>query len=150
MNEYIGVGRVTRDIKCTYTANNIPVARFTLAIDRIKQEGKADFIPVEVWNKQAEIMEKHVKKGEKILVTGSLKSGSYEDRNGNTVYTLVVNLNRFEFLEPKAFKDAKTQEHAQENQAISSESTNNNTNEHIEHQEELPDGYQYVDDDMPF
>ena len=96
MNSYIAVGRVTRDIHLEKTMNS-EFARFTLAVDKYKKEQGANFIPCIIWSKQAEVMANLVKKGEKIAVEGSLESGSYVNSSGDTVYTLEVKVNRFEF-----------------------------------------------------
>lgn len=150
MNNWDGIGRVTKKIECTYTAKtHLAVARFTLAIDRDGKEKVTDFIPCEVLGKQAETMASNVDKGEKIAVYGALHSDSYKNKAGDMVYTLGVYVRRFEFIESKAYKDAKRQEleHAHENAEISTESTTENT---VNEQQEIPDGYEAVDEDVPF
>lgn len=58
MNRVTLVGRLTREPELRYTASNIPVATFSLAVNRpfTNQEGvhEADFINIVVWRKQAE------------------------------------------------------------------------------------------------
>ena len=84
MNKFEGIGRPTRDPKISYgqEENAIPVARYTLAIDRkVKQrkEGQqtADFIPCVAFGRSAEFVEKHIKQGMKIAVVGHFQSGEY-------------------------------------------------------------------------
>ena len=150
------IGRVTREIKCAYTAQTQKaVAHFILAVKRERSEDATDFIPCEIWDKQAENMERMVQKGELIAVHGSLRSGSYTAKNGDTVYTLNLHVQRFEFLETKASKQAKQQEHAQINQAKSTASTDtnsqmNNMSTADKDGEQLPDGYEYVSEEEPF
>lgn len=146
MNSWFGIGRVTRDIHLEKTQNS-EFARFTLAVDKYKKELGANFIPCIIWSKQAEVMANLVKKGEKIAVEGSIESGSYVNASGDTVYTLEVKVNRFEFLIPKAVKDAIESEHARNNVENSTASTTKKPVPEEEHQEELPKGWQYVDDE---
>ena len=146
MNSWHGIGRVTRDIHLERTQNS-EYARFTLAVDKYKKEQGANFIPCIIWSKQAEVMAKLVKKGEKIAVEGSIESGSYVNASGDTVYTLEVKVNRFEFLIPKAVKDAIESEHARNITENSTASTAENSVPEEEQQEELPKGWQYVEDE---
>ena len=150
------IGRVTREIRCAYTAQSQKaVAHFILAVKRERSEDATDFIPCEVWDKQAENMEKMVQKGELIAVHGSLRSGSYTAKNGDTVYTLDLHVQRFEFLETKASKQAKLQEHAQINQAKSTVSTKETAKDDTvstvtKDGEQLPAGYEYISEEEPF
>ena len=146
MNSWYGIGRVTRDIHLEKTQNS-EFARFKLAVDKYKKELGANFIPCIIWSKQAEVMANLVKKGEKIAVEGSIESGSYVNASGDTVYTLEVKVNRFEFLIPKAVKDAIEGEHAHNNVENSTASTIKKPVQEEEHQEELPKGWQYVEDE---
>ena len=57
MNKVFLIGRLTRDPELRYTGRNIPVATFSLAVNRpfTAQSGEreADFINIVVWRKQA-------------------------------------------------------------------------------------------------
>ena len=90
MNKVILIGRIVRDPEVRYGgANNTAVARYTLAVDRkYKKDGEptADFINCVVFGKLAEFAEKYLKKGTKIAVTGRIQTGSYKNKDGNTVY----------------------------------------------------------------
>lgn len=99
MNRVILMGRATDDPQVVYTQDKTPVARFSMAIDRMK-EG-TDFPSINAWGKTAETIEKYVRKGTKILVEGRLKTGSYTNKDGNKVYTTDVVCERFEFAESK-------------------------------------------------
>lgn len=99
MNRVILCGRLTNDPEVRYTQDKTAVARFTLAVDRMK-EG-ADFPSVNAWGKTAEIAEKYLRKGSKVIVEGRLQTGSYTNKDGNKVYTTDVVCERFEFCESK-------------------------------------------------
>lgn len=99
MNKVILIGRMTKDAQLAYTSNTQKaVARFTLAVDRIS-EG-ADFISCVAFGKQAENIEKFVKKGNRLAVVGRIQTGSYE-KDGTKVYTTDVIVENAEFIEPK-------------------------------------------------
>ena len=103
MNQVCLIGRLTRDVELRYTAGSqTAVATMTLAINRPKREGQeqeADFPRVTVFGKQAENCEKFLAKGRLVGIQGRLQTGSYDDKNGNKVYTTDVIADRVEFLE---------------------------------------------------
>ena len=107
MNKWIGIGRATRDPEVRYTNGDKPmcIARYTLAVDRrFKREGQdtTDFIPCVAFGKPAEFVEKYVKKGTKLAVSGRIQTGSYTNRNGQKVYTTEIVVEEQEFAESKA------------------------------------------------
>lgn len=102
MNTVNLIGRITRDPITSRTQGREPlcVARFSLAIDRPpKKDGKkeTDFPNVVAFGRQAENVERFLKKGDMIAVEGRLQTGSYE-KDGVTVYTTDVIANRVEYL----------------------------------------------------
>ncbi|MGB9804559.1 single-stranded DNA-binding protein [Desulfofundulus sp.] len=78
--KWIGIGRLTKDPELRETPDRVPVARFTLAVDRGKDG--ADFIDVIVWREQAENCVKYLKKGAPAAVEGRLQIRTYEDSQG--------------------------------------------------------------------
>lgn len=102
MNKVILMGRLTRDPEIRYTQNNMAVARFSIAIDRPRAQDKAaDFPSCVAFDKAAENIAKYFGKGPKILISGHLQTGSYKNRNGDTVYTTDVIVETWEFVESK-------------------------------------------------
>lgn len=106
MNKVILLGRLTRDPDIRYTqgAEPMAIARYTLAVDRrIRREGEAaaDFISCVAFGKIAEVAEKYLHKGTKIIIAGRLQTGSYTDRDGRKVYTTEVIVEDQEFAESK-------------------------------------------------
>lgn len=106
MNKVILMGRLTRDPDIRYTqgAEPMAIARYTLAADRrIKREGEeaADFISCVAFGKIAEVAEKYLNKGTKIIISGRLQTGSYTDRDGRKIYTTEVIVEDQEFAESK-------------------------------------------------
>lgn len=103
MNSFIGMGRLTRevDFKVLQTVSGeLPVSRYTLAIDRKGKKDEADFIPCVCFGKTAEFAHKHLNKGMKIAITGRIQTGSYE-KDGNKIYTWDVYVENHEFCERK-------------------------------------------------
>ena len=50
------------------------------------------------WNKQAELAEKYLSKGQQVCVAGKLNNRSYEDKDGNKQYITEVIVDNFMFL----------------------------------------------------
>lgn len=98
MNTVSLLGRLTGDPE-TRDASSTVVSSFTLAVNRGKDE--ADFIRCVSFGKTAEFVRKYLAKGVKIAVTGSIRTGSYVDRDGRKVYTTDVVVNNVEFAEAK-------------------------------------------------
>lgn len=99
MNNFIGIGRTTRDPELMYTNSGVAVTRFTLSINRIGKKDEADFINVVCFNKVAENVANYVSKGQLIAVQGRVQTGSYTDKDGNKRYTTDIAASQVEFLE---------------------------------------------------
>lgn len=101
MNICALIGRTTRDPEVRYTAGTqMAVAKFTLAIDDGYGEKKrTNFIPVTVFGKAAEACEKYLTKGRLVGVEGKIQTGSYQNKEGQTVYTTDVIASKVKFLE---------------------------------------------------
>ena len=114
MNKAIIIGRLTKDPEIRYSqgASSTCIARYTLAVDRkFKQEGQpnADFINCIAFGKLGEFAEKYLHKGIKIAVTGRIQTGSYKNKDGNTVYTTDVVVEEQEFCESKSQSNSQQQ-----------------------------------------
>lgn len=106
MNQVCLIGRLTADREVRYTQGENPtaVARYTLAVDRrYKKDGEqtADFIRCVAFGKNAEFAEKYMFKGRRFGVTGSIQTGSYQNKDGQTVYTTDVIVNSQDFCDSK-------------------------------------------------
>ncbi len=112
MNRVILMGRLTRDPDIHYSNSGqeqMAVARYTLAVDRRRRkdsEGQtADFIRCVAFGKSGEFAEKYFHKGLKLVVEGHIQTGSYQDKDGKTVYTTDVVVDNQEFAESKSTSD---------------------------------------------
>jgi single-strand DNA-binding protein len=88
LNKVILMGRLTRDPELRYTQSNIPVASFSLAVDRAfkgkgEQQQTTDFIDVVAWRSTAEFVSKWFTKGRMMAVVGTLQVRNWQDKDGN-------------------------------------------------------------------
>ena len=107
MNNVQLIGRLTADPELRHTQSGTACTRFSVAVDRrVKQgeEKQTDFITVVAWQQRAEFICKYFSKGQKIALTGSIRTGSYTDRDGNKRNTFEVWAENVEFCESKAEK----------------------------------------------
>ena len=106
MNKVILMGRLTRDPEVKYTTSGKCVCSFTLAVDRgfknADGQKEADFIPVVVWGKAAELCGNSLAKGHRLLVDGRIQVRNYDDKNGQKKWMTEVVANSVEFIEPKS------------------------------------------------
>lgn len=91
--------RLTRDIELKFgkdsgTANAI----FSVAVKREFKKDESDFINCKAFGKTAEAMSTYLKKGMAFNMEGRIQTGSYENSEGNRVYTTDVIVDRFEFI----------------------------------------------------
>ncbi|MCR5737132.1 MAG: single-stranded DNA-binding protein [Eubacterium sp.] len=112
MNKVILMGRLTRDPEVRYSTageGQLAIARYTLAVDRrFRRDGDqqtADFIRCVAFGRSGEFAEKYFHQGTKIAVEGRIQTGSYQNKDGQTVYTTEVVVENQEFAESKASAD---------------------------------------------
>ena len=86
VNTVILGGNLTRDPEVRYTPQGTAVAKLGLAVNqtyRTKDGEKREdvcFVDVEVWARQAETCGEYLKKGSSVLVEGTLKLDTWDDR----------------------------------------------------------------------
>ena len=88
LNHIVIMGRLTRDPELRYTQAQVPVASFTVAVDRDfggrdGGEKQTDFIDCSAWRQTGEFVSKYFRKGSMIVVSGRLQSRKWQDRDGN-------------------------------------------------------------------
>ena len=86
------------------------MANITLAVNRkYKTDGQtADFIRCVAFSKTAEVLENYFVKGMKADISGRITTGSYQDKDGKTVYTTSVSIEELEFGESKSAFESKS------------------------------------------
>ena len=102
MNKVVLIGRLVRDPELRYTGNNLPVATFSIAVNRnfSNQAGEreADFINIVVWRKQAENCKNYLTQGSQVAIEGRIQTRNYDDQNGQRRYITEVVADNVEFL----------------------------------------------------
>ena len=98
-------GRLTKDVEIKTMKvgdKDKAVGNFTLAVDDGYGDNKhTNFFPCSVFGKQAETMEKWVKKGTKVILNCKPRQSSYKDKNGNNYSYVNFIVQSFEFANGK-------------------------------------------------
>lgn len=88
-NKVFLIGNLTRDPELRYTPSGIPVARFAIAVNRVRRKDAGgensqdvDFINIVAWRRLAEICGEFLKKGRPVAIEGRLQIRSYETKAG--------------------------------------------------------------------
>jgi single-strand DNA-binding protein len=107
LNRTILVGRLAADPEVRYTSNEIPVARFALAVGRPSKNGEkeVDFINIVAWRGLAKVCGEYLKKGKPIAIEGKLQVRKYEKDGEKRYFTEVVASN-MQMLDTKFFKES--------------------------------------------
>jgi single-strand DNA-binding protein len=109
------VGNVTGDPELRFTPSGAAVANFTVAstprqFDKASNEwkdGETLFMRVSVWRDQAENVAESIVRGTRVVVTGRLKSRSYETKEGER--RTVVEMDADEVAPSLRYASAKVQ-----------------------------------------
>lgn len=111
MNKVFLIGRLVRDPELRYTSSNIPVATFSLAVNRNftgqNGERETDFINIVVWRKQAENCKNYINQGSQVAIDGRIQTRNYEDQNGQKRYITEVVADNVQFLDTKASREQR-------------------------------------------
>lgn len=103
MNKVSLVGRLTKEPEMKTTQNQTSVCNFTIAVDRRFKDAngqrQADFIPCVAWKQTAEFIQKYFHKGNRIGISGSIQTRTYEDQNGQKRFVMEVLAEEVEFVE---------------------------------------------------
>lgn len=102
MNKAILIGNVGKEPEIRKTQSGISVANFSLATSKkIKGEDKTEWHRIVAWDKLAEIIEKYVHKGDKLMIEGEIETRDYE-KDGQKFYTTEIRAWNMEMLGGKA------------------------------------------------
>ena len=99
MNKVILIGRLTKDPELNYTAGTgTAVTRFSLAVTRPFKKDETDFINCVAFGKTGETIAQYLTKGRQVAIIGSIRTGSYDAKDGTKRYTTDVVVESFEFI----------------------------------------------------
>jgi len=102
------IGNLGTDPEMRFTPSGTPVASFSLATNRVytasdgERKQETEWFRVSAWRKQAESCNQFLTKGQRVYVEGSLRTRTWEDRDGQRRVTLEVNADRVLFLDKQA------------------------------------------------
>lgn len=98
MNRVTLLGNVGKDPEIFKTNQGVTIAKFSLATSKkINGEELTEWHNLKLFNKTAEVAEKYVSKGSKILVEGSIEYNSWETE-GKKYYKTEINVKHLELV----------------------------------------------------
>jgi single-strand DNA-binding protein len=104
MNKIILIGNLTKDPEIRATASGLKTASFALAINDGKDKNgqeQVQYFNISSFDKQAELIEKYVKKGHKVMISGRARNESWDKPDGTKGYGFKVIANEIELLTSK-------------------------------------------------
>lgn len=148
LNKCMLLGNVGSDPEVRSTGNGGRVASFSLATGRqwtdasgAKQE-KTEWHKCVVWNTKAgtlaDVVEKYVKKGERIYVEGEIEYRQWQDKEGQTRYTTEIKVRELMLLGGKAQGEGAASSAPARTPATRSDDGG------------MPSALEDTDDDLPF
>jgi len=157
VNRVILIGRLTADPELRQTQSGVSSCRFTVAVNRQfknQQTGEyeADFVSCTAWRQTAEFVSRYFTKGQMIALTGTLRTGSYKDKNHSDVthYTTDVFVDNVEFCGDKS-KQSGNQQTSQPN-PMASQLVQNAMQQGVDTSQGSTDYFEEIisDGDIPF
>lgn len=109
MNNVSLIGRLTHEPELKFTQGGLAVNKLIIAVDRslgrdkrdeLRRQGKptADFPRVVTMGKLAETCQMYLKKGDLFSVEGRVSTSSYENKDGDKVFTTDIIASNIRFL----------------------------------------------------
>lgn len=110
VNKVVLIGNVGKDPEVRYLNTGVAVATFSLATsDRAYTSANGTVVPertewhnIVIWGKNAETVEKYVRKGDKLYLEGKIRTRSYSDKNGIQRYIVEIFVDNMEMLTPRS------------------------------------------------
>jgi single-strand DNA-binding protein len=98
-NRVVLAGNLTRDPELRFTREGVPVANFSIAVNRVRSKSEAvDFFNVSCWRELGERIVNYKKKGDSILVEGHLQYRTWQTPDGTKRSAVDVVANNVQFL----------------------------------------------------
>lgn len=98
------IGRLGKDVELNTTKADKKVANISIAVNRYftnaigQKVESTDWFRVVAWGVVAENMDKVLKKGDEVMIQGSLSTSSYEDKNKVLHYVTEIVADQFLFI----------------------------------------------------
>lgn len=113
VNKVMLIGRLGKDPELRYTTNGQPVANFTLATTEVRgskdteKQEYTEWHRVVAWGRLAEICGEYLSKGKMVYVEGSLRTRSWDDKQGNKRWTTEIISQTMQILSPAGEKQTE-------------------------------------------
>ena len=99
MNQINIIGSVGANPEMRATSKGTPVCTFNVATNEKRGENETTtWFKITAWSKLAEVCNRYVTKGMKIMVSGSVSASAYTRKNGEVACSLEINARDVEFL----------------------------------------------------
>ena len=106
-NKTLLIGRLGSDPEFKTVGDDTALAKFTLATtNKFKDVEETEWHRVIVWRRLAEVARDYLKKGSLVHVEGRIHYDSYENKDGQKVYTTEIVCDNFKMLGGKGEKSA--------------------------------------------
>ena len=103
MNIAILTGRLVKDAETKTLSTGSTITSFTIAVDRRFKDPngqrQTDFINCVAWRQTASFIGSYFHKGNRIAITGSIQTRTYDDNQGQKRYVTEVVVDEAEFVE---------------------------------------------------
>jgi single-strand DNA-binding protein len=106
--QYVAIGRLTKDPLIKYTQTGTAVLNFILAVNR-PYGNEADYIPCVAWKDEAKKISE-LGKGSLIRLDGVFKSKVMETDHGNKDFKIQLEVNSSTTIEKRSFSTSENQE----------------------------------------
>jgi single-strand DNA-binding protein len=98
-NRVVLAGNLARDPELRFTQQGVPVANFSIAVNRVRSKSEAvDFFNVSAWRELGERVTNYKKKGDPIVVEGRLQYRTWQTPDGTKRSTVDVVADNVQFL----------------------------------------------------
>lgn len=110
-NKVILLGNLTRNVELKFAQGGLAIAKFGMALNRVSGSGndkkeKVCFVDLTAFGKQAENLEKYVRKGSQLHVEGRLDYSTWEAKDGSGKRNkLEIIVETFQFIGAPIAKD---------------------------------------------
>jgi single-strand DNA-binding protein len=152
VNKVILLGNLGKDPEIKYTASGLPVAKFSLATnERYKDKGgewqdRTEWHNIIAWQRLAEIAGEYLKKGSKVYIEGRIQTSSWDDKqSGEKKYRTEIVASDLVLLSGRG-EGGDFEGRASRGAAANSSSMDQRT----PHQDEVAQGAEITDEDIPF
>ncbi|MGA2159539.1 MAG: single-stranded DNA-binding protein [Dehalococcoidia bacterium] len=105
LNKILLIGNVGGDPEMRFTPSGVPVTTFTLATNRNTPQAdgsmkkETEWFRISAWRKQAEACNQFLTKGKLVYVEGTLRTRTWDGKDGQKHLSLEVSADRVLFLD---------------------------------------------------